>query len=235
MPVSISRPASRFAALLTILLTACLPCRGRAEETSSPSDGIRSMRYEEGLVSLEAQDAKLDKVLAELSRMTQVKIVADGPIEGRITQYLNRVPLDKALRKILRGKDMSLLYTARAEASTGQHALTEVRLYVAVEGTGGAGSYPHDGYQGRPMQGSPPDPRYGERPTRRAADPIHPGDIAPRRRGPGPLPPESMLSSPPDVSYHLKMPRLPSCRSTIEQAFDRQSFPANNFENPHLT
>ncbi len=153
LPVSILRPAPRFAAFLTILLIGCLPCRGRAEEYSSPSDGIHRMHYEEGLVSLEAQDATLEKVLTELSKMAQVKIVADGPIEGRITQYLNRVPLDKALRKILRDKDMGLIYTARAGTKPVHHAVTEVRIYVAEEGTGGGRLAPLRRVPGRTAAG----------------------------------------------------------------------------------
>ena len=64
-----------------ILITS-LPFRAPAEEYRSPSDGIQSMVYEDGRLSLEAKDASLDKLLTELARMAMVTIVADGPIEG---------------------------------------------------------------------------------------------------------------------------------------------------------
>ena len=202
-----------------MLLIVCLPCRGRAEEYRSPSDGIRLMRYEEGLLSVEAQDASLEKVLSELSKMAKVTVIADGPIEGRITQYLDRVPLDKALRRILRGKDTSFVYAAKPGTSPTQYAVTEVRIYLTGARTGEPRRF---SYEGRPAEEASPASRA-------------PGGIAPRRRGPMPMPPpESMLPNPPDISYDVDAQRLLS--ELMEGDFDGVGEIARRLreENPQL-
>jgi len=118
-------------AVPALLMLTCLPFPALAEEYRSPSDGIQLMRYEDGLLSLEIRDASLEKVLNELSRIAMITIISDGPVEGRITLYANRLALDKALRKILRGKDTSFVYKAELETSPTQYTVKEVRLYVA--------------------------------------------------------------------------------------------------------
>lgn len=124
------RPKSGLLTVLALILV-LIPLQAKAEEVSNPSIGIRSMRYEDGLLSLDAKDAPLDKVLEELARLAMVTIVSDGPAEGRVTVYLDRVPLDKALRKILRGKDTSFVYGAEPNTSPPRYAVREVRIYVA--------------------------------------------------------------------------------------------------------
>jgi hypothetical protein len=145
MFVSDLRPGLKYGllAVLSFLLAACLPFPALAEEYSSPSDGIQSMRYEDGVLSLEARDAPLDKVLNELSRMAMITIISDGPVEGRLTLYVDRLPLDKALRKILRGKDTSFVYAAEVETSPTQYVVKEVRIYVATAEKGQARRYSH--------------------------------------------------------------------------------------------
>jgi hypothetical protein len=125
------------AAFLVVSLSFQVP----AEEYRSPSDGIQLMKYEDGLLSLEAKDASLDKVLSELARMAMLTIMADGPIEDRITVYTDRLPLEKALRKILRGKDTSFVYTAKAETSPTEYDVKEVRVYLAKADKGEARRY----------------------------------------------------------------------------------------------
>lgn len=157
------RPRCGLLAVPALLLLAFLPLRVPAEEYRSPSDGIQLMRYEEGLLSLEAKNASLDKVLTELSRMAMITIVSDGPIEGRITVYADRLPLDKALRKILRGKDTSFVYAAEAETSPTRYAVREVRIYLAKAEQGEARRYSYESKQGdrapRPSRPRPPPPR----------------------------------------------------------------------------
>jgi hypothetical protein len=99
------------------------------------------MKYEDGRLSLEAKDASLDKVLSELARMATLTIMADGPIEDRVTVYADRLPLEKALRKILRGKDTSFVYASKAETSPAEYDVTEVRIYLAKADKGEARRY----------------------------------------------------------------------------------------------
>jgi len=140
------RPKSGLVAVLALpalLLLVFLPFPAWAEEYRSPSDGIQSMRYEKGLLSLETKDAPLEKVLNELSRMALITIISDGPVEGRLTLYVDRLPLDKALRKILRGRDTSFVYAAEVETSPTQYVVKEVRIYVAKAEKGEARRYSH--------------------------------------------------------------------------------------------
>ena len=123
------------------VLIAALAFQAMAEEYRSPSDGIQSMVYEDGRLSLEAKDASLDKLLTELARIAMVTIIADGPIEGRVTAYADRVPLEKALRKILRGKGTSFVYSAREDTSPTEYDVTEVRIYLAKADKGEARRY----------------------------------------------------------------------------------------------
>jgi hypothetical protein len=141
--VSDLRLSSKYA-LLSIaaaVLLASVPVRVPAEEYRSPSDGIQSMKYEDGRLSLEAKDASLKKVLNELAQMAMLTILADGPLEGRITVYADRLPLEKALRKILRGKDTSFVYAAKAETSPTEYDLMEVRIYLAKADKGETSRY----------------------------------------------------------------------------------------------
>jgi len=92
---------------------------------------------------LETRDAPLEKVLDELSRMAMITIISDGPVEGRLTLYMDRLPLDKALRKILRGKDTGFVYTAEAETSPTRYVVKEVRIYVAKAEMGEGRRYSH--------------------------------------------------------------------------------------------
>jgi len=141
--VSSSSPPLKYGPFVVAaaFLLASLPFQVSAEEYRSPSDGIQSMKYEEGRLSLEAKDASLDRVLSELARMAMLTIIADGPLEGRITVYADRLPLEKALRKILRGKDTSFIYAAKAETSPTEYDVMEVRIYLAKADKGEASRY----------------------------------------------------------------------------------------------
>ena len=154
-------------------LLASLPFQVPAEEYRSPADGIQSMRYEDGWLSLEAKDASLDKVLSELARMAMLTIIADGPIEGRVTVYAERLPLEKALRKILRGKDTSFVYAAKAETSPTEYDVMEVRIYLAKADKGEASRYSYTRKSEERTRASNP-PRSRARPSRKRSSPFRP-------------------------------------------------------------
>ena len=54
-----------------------------------------------GLLTLEAQEADINKVLEEISARTGVEIEIDGNLEGTISISLHDVPLEEALKKIV--------------------------------------------------------------------------------------------------------------------------------------
>jgi hypothetical protein len=142
-------PKSCLLAVPALLLAASLSFSALAEEYRSPSDGIQSMRYEEGVLSLETRNAPLEKVLNELSRMAMITIISDGPVEGSLTLYVDGLPLDKALRKILRGRDTSLVYAAGDETSPTEYVVKEVRIYVPKADKGETRRYSHAGEEAK--------------------------------------------------------------------------------------
>jgi hypothetical protein len=169
-------------AVPALLLLTCVPCQALAEEYRSPSDGIQLIRYEEGLLSLELRNAPLEKVLSELSRIATITIISDAPVEGRITLYADRLPLDKGLRKILRGKDTSFVYKAELETSPTQYAVKEVRVYVAKAGERGGRRYSPASKKAtkaaRPTRSRPPPSRREPSGSRSAKRPTGIPDIA---------------------------------------------------------
>ena len=161
------------------LLVGLLPMQVPAEEFRSPSDGIQSMKYEDGLLSLEAKDASLDKVLSELARIAMITIMADGPLEGRITVYADGLPLEKALRKILRGKDTSFVYAAKAETSPTEYGVVEVRVYLAKADKGEARRYSYSQKREQPKR-TPNPPSSRAEVSRVRKPPFRPPGGAPR-------------------------------------------------------
>lgn len=176
-------------AVAAVFMLAWSPLRVPAEEYRSPADGIQSMEYAEGRLSLEARDASLDKVLRELSRMAKLTIIADGPVEGRITLHADHLPLEKALRKILRGIDTSFVYTAKAETSPKEYEIKQVRIYVS------------NGEKGETRRYSSASSSREREERRSTRPPPRPG-LSPQRRGPGPPP--------------VQVPRLPEMATSDE-------------------
>jgi hypothetical protein len=127
--------------LVSLLLCFLTPA-AKGQEYRNPSDGILSMRYEDGLLSMETRNAPLNRVLEETSRLAELAITANGPLEGNISVYIENLPPDTAMKKILRGKDLSLLYTQQSGTpSKKQFALKEVRIYLPEEGSGSEHNY----------------------------------------------------------------------------------------------
>ncbi|MEW6440233.1 MAG: hypothetical protein AB1640_04785 [bacterium] len=133
----------RSAGLAALLLMAALSlvCSAHAatsENTAAevasyqnPSEGILALRVADGRLSLETRDASLDKVLQELSRQGDLKILSDGPLEGRVTLRIEELPLETAIRKILRQKGVTFVYAAPKQgAAPDDYLLKEVRIFL---------------------------------------------------------------------------------------------------------
>jgi hypothetical protein len=177
--LSYLRLPSNYAVLLiaAAVLMAVPALQASAEEYRSPSDGIQSMNYEDGRLSLEAQDASLDKVLTELARMAMITIVADGPIQDRVTAYADRLPLEKALKRVLRGKDTSFVYAARDEGSPTEYDIVEVRIYLANEDKGEARRYSYTKREEKKK--APKPPRSRTEVSRKQSAPVWPTAVRP--------------------------------------------------------
>ena len=123
--------------VLTLLLLVVFTPAVEGEEYLNPSEGILSIQYNNGLLSMETRNAPLNRVLEETSRLAALTITSNGPMEGNVTVYMEKLPPDTAMKKLLRGKDLSLLYRPKSSTlSKKQYALKEVRIYLPEEGTG---------------------------------------------------------------------------------------------------
>lgn len=147
-----SRPAcSGFPAILILSLfwngpaASALAAEPEPSETyRSPSEGIVFLRAEPGTLSLDVRDAPLERILQEISRLADVTITADGPLQGKVTLRAEKLPLDTALKKLLKGRDMTCLYgPEKASGAPERYRLQSVRIYLeeGKEGSGRLYSY----------------------------------------------------------------------------------------------
>lgn len=144
------------------------PLAASAEDTAeiyrSPSEGILLLRVQEGTLSLEVRDAPLDRVLQEISRLADIAITSDGPLQGKVTFRAEKISLDTALKKLLKGRDMTCLYDpVNSSGSRDSYRLKAVRIYLpeGKEAPGRLYSYarPPPSAQGsRKAEGAPPTP-----------------------------------------------------------------------------
>ncbi len=131
---------------LAVGLHVCFGCMSLvlAEEYEDQGAGILSLRYIDNRLTVETTAADLDKVLQELSLITGVTIVSDAPVTGQLTLRINDYPLDKAMRKILRGKDISFIYAAPVDVPDDRCALKEVRIYLGGGDSGQGLNYSYN-------------------------------------------------------------------------------------------
>lgn len=138
-----------------------------AEETAeiyrSPSEGILSLHVQEGTLSLDVREAPLDRVLQEISRLADIAITSDGPLQGKVTFRAEKIALDTALKKLLKGRDMTCLYGPVNSSGSPRdtYRLKTVRIYLpeGKEAPGRLYSYarPPPSTQGtRKAEGGPP-------------------------------------------------------------------------------
>lgn len=151
-------------------------------EYANPSEGILSMEYEGGCLSIQTKEAPLERVLEEVARLAGLTVNADGPVEGRVTVHIDKLATDEAIKKILRGKDFTLQYTKRAGASKTQpFELTKVRIFLPEGDEGQARVYAYDHASRRNRT---PIPRFRSRTGSSPHRPIRPGPDRDEEREP---------------------------------------------------
>ena len=96
----------------------------------NPSEGINQLRIQDDTLTVDLRDALIGKVLEQISRQGNIRIVSEAPIERHITILFNGLQIDQGLKKILRGQDIIFLYSKREEGATSheRYYLKEVRL-----------------------------------------------------------------------------------------------------------
>lgn len=96
--------------------------------------GTIAVRVTDGRLTLRADNALLEHVVATVQRESGVPVHRASPLAGRITVSFRDVPLEAGLRRLLAGTDLVMLY-ARADSPVAGLAavrLTDVRVYASA-------------------------------------------------------------------------------------------------------
>ena len=75
------------------------------------ADDNIQMNYEDHLLTLKAQDADIKNILLKISDLAGIYVRFPQAIEKQITIELDKVPLAKALKKLLRGLNHAVIYS----------------------------------------------------------------------------------------------------------------------------
>ena len=97
-------------------------------------DGTIAVRVADGRLTLRADNALLEQVVATVQRESGVPVRRAAPLAGRITASFRDVPLEAGLRRLLAGADLVMLYSLADSAAAGSAAarLTYVRVYASA-------------------------------------------------------------------------------------------------------
>ncbi len=94
-----------------------------------------NVEMSDDLVTLKAHNVGVRDVLDEIARQSDLIVVSHGPLHGRLTLELERLPLFEALRRIMRGQSYLL---HQAQAATGARIANHERrrtLWVFSDGS----------------------------------------------------------------------------------------------------
>ncbi len=122
--LTLPRPwASRWYLVSAIALWAGLTNVGQVSELDSSAGEPRSGEYlrvnvDGGLVYLQARDARLEDVIERIATRGDLRVIANGPIEGRLNLDLRGQPLVNALGRILRRHNF-VLHQPRKSSTDG--------------------------------------------------------------------------------------------------------------------
>jgi hypothetical protein len=94
--------------IVTVVLCSGTPAAGQALH----------IRFEDGLITVQARNASIQSILAEWARVGETRIINAGGLTGEVTVELERVPERQALSILLRGAN-GFIARARAGASPG--------------------------------------------------------------------------------------------------------------------
>jgi len=92
-----------------------------------------SVRIEDNLLTVKAQDITLEKVLREIAHQASIKIVVDGrTAEALISADFSGIPLEKGLKRLTRDMSFAFIYGPKT-AETEEPKIREIIIY---SGTG---------------------------------------------------------------------------------------------------
>lgn len=99
---------------------------------SQAADGNIQINYEDQLLTLKAQDADIKNILLKISDLAGIYVGFPQAIEKQITIELDKVPLAKALKKLLHGLNHAIIYSFSDKKNRAHVA----RVYVMQKSEG---------------------------------------------------------------------------------------------------
>jgi HEAT repeats len=147
MRASVTRRRSSIASVAILVLVTGSPAWGLSPTSSSPRAGAVSVVWENELLSVTAREVSLGAVLAEIARVVGFEVTGAVSGERPVSVEFERLPLDRALRRLLPEQSVMFVY---GEGEAGSVRLRQVVLVSSgtPEGPGGTAT---------PRAGTSPD------------------------------------------------------------------------------
>ena len=100
--------------------------------------GYLKVETSNNIVTLQANHVGIQDVLDELARQSDLLVISHGPLHGRLSLKLERLPLSEALRRIMQGRSY-LLHQARPAMGpmVAKHQ-RQSTLWIFTDGSGDA-------------------------------------------------------------------------------------------------
>jgi hypothetical protein len=89
----------------------------------------------DGLVSVQAQDVSLQRVIEQLAAKEGIIVVLAGPLDERITVRLHRAPMARAIRAILRNQSFVLHQDVARAGEASVRSDLPTRLWIFSDGS----------------------------------------------------------------------------------------------------
>lgn len=119
------RPALRVACAFLLVAGASAQDAFEVEEGAADrGSSYLNLAMSDDLLTLKARNAAIREVVDEIARQSDLTVVSNHPLHGRLTLEIEGLPLFEALRRIMRGQSY-LLY--QAEAASGSTVTNPAR------------------------------------------------------------------------------------------------------------
>ncbi|MGH8526267.1 MAG: HEAT repeat domain-containing protein, partial [Gammaproteobacteria bacterium] len=82
------------------------------------------------LLTLRVRDMPLKHVLEEIAWRSGIVVSIQGALEEPVTKVFDDLPIDRALRRLLKDKNHVFLYTRRDADDVTRYRLAEIRIYA---------------------------------------------------------------------------------------------------------
>jgi len=115
-----------------LLILICLIYMSLPIHAQTASNSIR-MDYRNNLLTLEAKNADLKNVLLSLSDEAGVVVKFPDDLKKKITLELSGIPLDHAIKKILKGINNAVIYSLSKKEKTSE--ISKIYVFQEAEAT----------------------------------------------------------------------------------------------------